>query len=480
MFDIRSLFRSTFIYTLLGFLPMASAFVLTPVYTKYMMPEEYGKVALANIFQAYLSIFIAIGIDSAFTRFFFRYRKRAITNALLSTSLISILGISALLYIVFLLAGPQVFQLAFDTPSFTYAEFGHFIFVTTMFAITYSVISQYYRDSENLKAFSLLALTYFVFVTAGSYIGIVVFRGGAQGSILGKMAGTVLTMIIYLCFFFYKTGFVFKPKYARQMYIYGYPLVIYSLLAVTFESMDRFFLNKHFTLNDLGQYNLAFVVASTIGIVLNSLQAAISPNVYKLLNSNQPDKHAQVNTIYKYMLWITLFIVVACIAASYPVINYFISTNYHSCVVYIPLLALAWMGRTYFMIYSNPLFFHGKTTYLPLINFISVVIGIAANFILINTYGIIGVCLAVVIIKMSQAILTAIFMRRAGLYNSTEYNFGRIHLVFLLVAASVLLITTDLIPPISGVQLKYALPVALFAILFLMFNYDKGKEKKTL
>lgn len=477
MFNLKALFRSTFVYTLLGFLPMASAFLLTPVYTKYMQAEEYGIIALSNIFQSYLSIFIAIGIDSAFTRFFFRYRKRAITNALLSTSLISILILSGALYLIFLVIGPSVFSFTFNTPSFSFRVFGHFIFITTMFSITYSIVSQYYRDTENLSGFTVLALTYFIFVTVGSYLGIVTFHGGALGSIIGKMAGTTLTMLIYLGVFFYKTGFVFKSKYARQMYIYGYPLVIYSLLATTFESMDRIFLNKNFSLNDLGQYNLAFVVASTIGIVLNSLQAAISPNIYKLFFLNDPARHRQINTIYKYMLWTTLFIVVSCIAVSYPVILYLININYHTAIIYIPLLALGWMGRSYFMAYSNPLFFHGKTTFLPIINGISVLIGLVSNYFMIKAFGIIGVCFAVVIIKLSQALLTFFFVKKAELFIPEEYNLKEIHLSFIAVATSVIAISFDWIPPLFGIQLKYIIPLCVFIFFFLCFNKIKITSK---
>jgi O-antigen/teichoic acid export membrane protein len=478
MFDLRSLFRSAFIYTLLGFLPMASAFVLTPVYTKYMQPEEYGLIALSNIFQSYLSIFIAIGIDSAFTRFFFKYRKRKITNALLSTSLISILLISLLLYLIFLAAGPMVFSLSFDAPAFSYSAFGHFIFITTVFSISYSIIAQYYRDTENLRSFTLLALAYFIFVTAGSYAGIVIFKGGAQGSIIGKMAGTVITMVIYLIVFFYRTGFIFKIKYARQMYIYGYPLVIYSLLAITFESLDRFFLNQNYSLNMLGQYNLAFVVASTIGIVLNSMQAAVSPNIYKLSNTNDPGRHAKINLIYRYMLWATLFIIVSCIALSYPVILHFINPGYHSCLVFIPLLAAGWMGRAYFMVYSNPLFFHAKTAYLPLINGISVVIGFASNFILLRAFGIIGICASVVIIRLSQALLTMLFLKKAGLYDPVEYELRTITITFIAVLAVVALCSSGIITDAYGIPLRYIMPLSCFIIFFLIFGPAFNRREK--
>ncbi|MGZ4118576.1 MAG: lipopolysaccharide biosynthesis protein, partial [Bacteroidia bacterium] len=131
MFNYNKLLKSTFVYTLLGFLPMASAFVLTPVYTKYLSPEEYGIISLSNLFNAYLSVFVAIGIDSAFSRFYFKYKKEAITKVLLSTALISMLCVSAILYLLFLLIGNSVFTLAFNNSVFTYSEFGHFIFITT-------------------------------------------------------------------------------------------------------------------------------------------------------------------------------------------------------------------------------------------------------------------------------------------------------------------------------------------------------------
>jgi hypothetical protein len=79
---------------------------------------------------------------------------------------------------------------------------------------------------------------------------------------------------------------------------------------------------------------------------------------------------------------------------------------------------------------------------------------------------------------MSQALLTAFFIRRAGLYHPQEYDFGRIHFVFLLLTASILIISTDLVPLIGGVQLKYILPVILFAVLFLVFNDSSNKENK--
>ena len=454
MINLNSLFRSAFVYTLLGFLPMASAFVLTPIFTKYLSPEEYGVIALSNVFQSFLSIFIAIGIDAAFTRFYFKYNKHIITRALLSTALICILSFSAILYVLFIFVGEYVFKISFNVSGFTFNEFGQYIFITTTFACAYSIISQYYRDTENLKSFSWLAVIYFVLVTSGSYTGVVIMGLGAKGSVIGKMIGTFITMILYLFIFFSKTGFIFKKKYAIQMYIYGYPLVIYALLATTFDSMDKLFLSKYFKLSELGQYNLAFVIASTIGIILNSMQAA-----------------------NRYIIIATLFIIVSCIALSYPLLNYYINDRYQSAIIYVPFLSLAFLARAYFMIYSNPLFFHGKTLYLPLINAISVVIGLAANYILIKQFGIIGVSISVLVIKLSQAFLTFLVIKKTLLYNKIEYQLNQVHALSFIVIFSVVITNSDIIPDINNVKIKYIVPVLTFLMFFLISIIQNSKNK---
>jgi O-antigen/teichoic acid export membrane protein len=477
MINFRSLFRSAFVYTLLGFLPMASAFLLTPIFTKYLLPEEYGVIALSNVFQSFLAIFIAIGIDAAFTRFYFKYNKHIITRALLSTALICILSISAILYVLFIFIGEYVFKISFNVSGFTFNEFGQYIFITTTFACTYSIISQYYRDTENLKSFSWLAVIYFILVTSGSYIGVVIMGLGAKGSVMGKMVGTFITMILYLFIFFSKTGFIFKKKYAIQMYIYGYPLVIYAILATTFDSMDKLFLSKYFKLSELGHYNLAFAIASTIGIILNSMQAATSPNIYKLLNSNEDNNHEQINKIYRYTILATLFIIVSCIALSYPLLNYYINERYQSSIIYVPFLSLAFLARAYFMIYSNPLFFHGKTLYLPFINGILVVIGLVANYILIKQLGIIGVPISVLIIKLSQAFLTFLVIKKTLLYNKIEYQLNQVHTLSFFVILSVIITNSNIIPDINNVKIKYALPLITFLMFFLISTIQNSKNK---
>jgi O-antigen/teichoic acid export membrane protein len=52
------LFKNTFIYTLLQLVNSGIPFLLLPVLTRYLTPEDYGMIATYNTFVGVLSIFV--------------------------------------------------------------------------------------------------------------------------------------------------------------------------------------------------------------------------------------------------------------------------------------------------------------------------------------------------------------------------------------------------------------------------------------
>src|SRR5690606_4560576 len=112
---------SSFFYLVIGFLPLASNFLITPFFTRYLSPEEYGILALAALFQAYITIFISSGIDGAFSRLFFSYYKKpALLNAFFSTVLCCVAGISAAYSLLLFTFGDEIFNLVFSNKLFTF------------------------------------------------------------------------------------------------------------------------------------------------------------------------------------------------------------------------------------------------------------------------------------------------------------------------------------------------------------------------
>jgi hypothetical protein len=157
---------------------------------------------MTTIFQTYLSFIIACGIDSGFSRYYFKYYKKPVlTSALFSTTLLSMTAVSIFFWVILQFSGDFLFHYFFADDSFRFSEYGNLIFVNSLFTLMYTLYSQYYRDRENVRSFTTLALTYMLLLTAGSLTGLF-YIGEAKGVIIGRTTGTVLTMIFFIVYFY--------------------------------------------------------------------------------------------------------------------------------------------------------------------------------------------------------------------------------------------------------------------------------------
>ena len=60
----KNLIKSSFIYTIIGALPLASAFFLLLFYTNYITKADYGAFVLYISFTLFVQILVNFGLDT--------------------------------------------------------------------------------------------------------------------------------------------------------------------------------------------------------------------------------------------------------------------------------------------------------------------------------------------------------------------------------------------------------------------------------
>lgn len=263
----RTLVKNSLIYVFLGFLPLAVNLLLAPVYSKYISPDEYGLVALATIFQGFLVVIISFGLDGAFSRLYFDYHEKdRLVKGLMSTTLLTIIGGSFFFWVVLYFSGDFVFDYFLNNKLFTYSKYGHIIFFTTFSTVIHSVFLSYYRNKENVLAYSLVSLSFFFTSVIGILIGIVYLRAEAMGNIAGRAVGTTLVATILLFIYFLRNKVQFKMEYLKSCLNYSLPLIPYLILLMAYNNIDKIMIERYFDLDTLGFYNFAFLVSSVISV----------------------------------------------------------------------------------------------------------------------------------------------------------------------------------------------------------------------
>ncbi|WMJ72897.1 oligosaccharide flippase family protein [Cytophagaceae bacterium ABcell3] len=414
--------KATVLYSLLGFIPFVSSFVLLPVNVTYLSPADFGVLALAAIAQSYISLLLLFGMDGAINRFYFDHNETPektseFLNTLLSVVLLKCTLMSAVLYFT----GDWILRF-FGEGKLPFEDYGWFLFFQAIFLSMNALLFQYYRVAQKLQNAVLVSLLPFVLSTAGGLIGVVYLKEGAWGSVAGKAVGTILASAPIYILLFLKSGFKLNFSVVKDVYLYSYPVVLYTLISNTSAAIDKIFLNQFFSLSELGIYNLAVTIAAPIGILLMGYWNAVTPNLMETYIGEEENKGAIIERYYNNVLLISFIAIWALIAVVNPVIFNFLKEGYWDSYLYIPLLAFAFIGRAYYIVYSFSLFYYKKTYLLPIINLVSLVLTAAAIYVLAQYLGIVGVCIGVGVSQFSQFLIAYYFDKEINAFKYPVKN----------------------------------------------------------
>lgn len=462
---MATLFRNTVVYVLVGFLPVAANFLLAPIYTKYLKPEEYALVGISTLFQTFLTFFISFSLDGAFSRLFFKYERRpALKHALLSTLLISVIALGIVVTLVISLAGERFFSFFFANPAFTFARFGSWVVLTTFCNVIFLFFAILYRNEEKLKRFVIVSLSFFFLPVIGALIGLRFVEDAPWGTVVGKAVGSAIIAGFVLGRYFWGKALVVAPRLFREAVRYSLPLVPYQLMFAAFANIDRIIIEQKFYARDFGIYNFAVMVSGLIPIFINSISNAVNPRIYRELTKDKDP--ASVRTFNQVSLLSTTVIICLCVAAVVPAMRLFISTDYADAYLYVGTLFLSYLPYIHYLIYTVPLFYHGKTKPFPVISFVALMAGIGFNYAFLSTLGIWSVCLSLYVIRITQMTISYMYVRKHDFHVLDFLRQQRAMLVsFIIIILYNVSLFLNLYFQFVPVDLVNVIPLATFVIL---------------
>jgi O-antigen/teichoic acid export membrane protein len=441
-FADKKIAKRSFIYVAIGFLPVAANLVIAPVFTRYLSKEEYAILAMAAIFQGYISVFINLGLTGAFSRYFFKYfTKPKLYKALFSSTLFFIFTFSLVIGAILFFFGENLFNLIFDKSEvFSFSKYGFIVYATAVLIIFQAIALALYRNSEKVKPYAFIAIAAFLSMSVGSIIGVVLYNAGAYGSLAGKLVGLAVVMIPYLIYFFIKNRLIVKISLITQMISYALPLIPYALLGIGMNYLDKQLGERFISLDDLGFYNVAFLIASVPAIFIFAAQSTINPSVFKNLEryklNNKSQELAEIRNLISYYFVFIFLIFIALILFIVPACNIILGKEFQNVSYYVPLLTIAYVFRAYYVIFSIPIFFENKTKVLPIINLITVIVAGSIGFYIVPKYGIIGLCITFIAMMFLQLITTLLYLNKMNWLQSSVFRFQKVHYLF-----SVLILT---------------------------------------
>ncbi|MCK4358963.1 MAG: oligosaccharide flippase family protein [Candidatus Cloacimonetes bacterium] len=349
-----------------------------PIFTRLLVPSEYGVLAIFFSFVAIFVIISGLGVRGAVTRYY--YEKTDDFDKYYGSNIIFII-LWGLLLSLFLFISRKILISFFAIP-ITVLYLG---IVVAFFCATFEIYQAYLQASKHSKKIArlnifkailglILAIIITVLLKENRYYGIII----AQIIVVSIFFVYSLVSILKIS----KINFTFS--YVKYSLLFGIPVVFHLLSQYVLNSFDLVIINQLVGTKETGLYSFAYKVGMLQNIISMGMLRAWSPIFYEKLNSNQ---YNDINNLAKKYAKIVYLVALTLILFSREFVIILADKKYYASLNIVPIVVISYVFFFLYTMYVNYAFYYKKTYLIAVFTIIAGSINIGLNYLLIPKYG---------------------------------------------------------------------------------------------
>jgi O-antigen/teichoic acid export membrane protein len=465
---MSKVFKNTVIYTLGNLLPQVVAFILLPIYSKYLSPAEFGIISSMQAIQVMLSIGFSLTLERAIIRLYWDYKSDEEKEVFLGTIAISIFTISlVVLSLTFIFR--QYIQLIFQDidyyPYYIYA-------ILSAFLLTFGHIPKYYYRLKNEAGkYLAISLSQLLLNTALIIWFIVFMDEDASGVLKGRMLGALTLVPIYLFITSRKVRFVFNFAMLKESLRYCLPMVPTLIAAWLISQVDIVFIAKYLSLSEVGIFSLSKRIASLLAVFSSAFMLAYHPLYFEIANTTSAENAKK--KLFKYNNTFIIFLILFwffLIFFSKEIIQIFLNEKYYDTYLYIPFIAFAFLvGSVSSTIIGASLQQSKKMKQDMYFSFVGAAVSLLSYYFLIKPYGLYGAVVGIIVSSSAIFLLNYYYSKARCFYIPFDWK----SIGILMFLSIVILVVFHLIIDV-GLVLSIILKLVTSALLLIYLFKKHG------
>jgi len=414
---LRSLLRGSLLYTIGNFLPRVGAFLLLPIYTAAMGPEQFGTFSLMLSISGVLGVLYRLGLDGALMRLHFDVAERDRPGLYLTLTVATAVAGALISAAMAALAMPFFESLFAGAPFWPFAPLT--LLLTFLLAFQY-VPSSYFRAREMPGRFVLLTGSSFVAGVLATILFVLVLDFGAAGALLGQVAGAMTIVVVGTIVLVSLRPTGLRMDLLSRSFSFGLPLLPHALSAWVLNLSDRWLIGllavggAAAAQAAIGVYSLGYLLGQVVAMVAFSFNAAWVPFFYQRGEAENGRRLLREMTTLSVA---GLAVLAAGIGLLAPELTRLIAADrWGEATVeaarVTPVVALASVAYGLYYMVVSPVFLVRRTRVLPLLTIFAGTVNVVLNVILIPRIGIMGAAWATLAGYTTLACLTTWYARR--------------------------------------------------------------------
>ncbi len=402
--------KNTFIYSFGGLLNPLLGFLLLPLYTRYIPPNEYGIIAAIYSLIILFKVFYSFSLERSLMRLYWDYKSHFQRRLFLSTISFATIGIAFLMSGISILFFKPIQQIYPEIP----AEPFYFIaLIIVNEQIIFNIIQNVYRIKEKAISFVTLTVSHFLLKTFLIILFVAIYEKGILGYFYAELITSFLFLLIYIPLF--KSFLVFK--FNKLMFFGAFKFSIPYLPGLTgswiINQSALVFISGAFSLLEAGIYSISTKIASVLQIGDSSFKNAYFPHYFKIASTKSKEvAFTELKKFNNSYIQLLFFIGFTIAFLSEEIVRFFLDSKYESVSLYIPILVITMVLSAFSGTIFGAAIQQGKKTVIDSgFGLFTAALNLALNFLLIKSYGLYGAAFARLISVTFLVVIFYIYLK---------------------------------------------------------------------
>lgn len=473
LFGLASIGRHAILYAIGNILSKAIAFLMLPIYTRYLSPADYGVAALIEMTLDVVSIVAGAQVAQGIFRYYHKADTQAEKRAVVSTALSTLVASYALLGGIVFLGSDFISELVFGSEVHSgLIKLSAGSFALQSFILVSMAFGRVQERSGLVVGASVLKL---VIAVALNLVFIVGMNLGIRGVFLSTLGSNLVIALLLGGWTIRQVGLGINPAVLKSLVRYGVPLIGVQAATFTMTFSDRYFLQAAANEATVGLYNLAYqfgFLLLMLGFV--PIEMIWGPRRFQVARGENPGpvlaKAFRLINVSVFTIGVGIALFVG------DLLRMMATPPFHPAADLVPILLVAYVFHGWAMMHDIGVLIKERTEFLTIANWVAAVVALIAFSVLVPRYLAYGATLGAVMAFGVRWGMTYYFSQRLW-----HVPYDWVPILRLAMISVSICVAAALLPPMSlatSIAAHVALMMIYFALVWFM-PILKTEEKQS-
>lgn len=376
--DIPVAAKATLWFMVCTVIQKCIALVTTPIFTRLMLPAQYGQFSVYNSWLQIFTIIVTLRLNYAvFNKGMSKYKedRDGYTSTMQSITFM----LATALLIVYLIFHRQINALT-ELPTFIMVAMFVELLVTP--AIDFWTIRKRYE-----YIYKPVVIRTLIMAILNSGIGVIAVLISEEKGYARILTCVLVNFCFGISLFVYnrqKGKVWFKKEYAIFALKFNLPLLLHYISQYIMDQFDRIMIQKMVGVAAAGIYSVAYNAGLLMKIVTQSIINAIVPWQYDKLEKK---KFKELDDVL-FLIYIMISGVALLFSAFAPeIMKILADEKYYEAVYVIPPVAIGLVFVFMYTAFANVEFYYDQNKFTMYISMIGALLNVGLNYVGIKMYG---------------------------------------------------------------------------------------------